>query len=231
MPCHQHCSLFLHPRCARAGISSCMGYMNWAATEQLQAVSQGRCNGTSVHWKETECKLVGRWYSSTYECFHVPICGFLYYDLHCSYKVKDVHCLPGAQNCSSCKPPSTSSCTKTVQVLQQTAQAHQNTNRFLAAEAHAAMASKLQSPKMYDLKLSQGCLCIPVNRCIVDIPSTLNDMQRASCLELWKALQFFNVSLQHLCGKTPPSSWEPSEIFCCSRAPNSALSVSAPLFT
>lgn len=104
-------------------------------------------------------------------------------------------------------------------------------NRFLAAEAHTAMTSKLQSPKVYDLKLSQGCLCIPVNRCIVDIPSALNDMQRASCLELWKALQFFNVSLQHLCGKTPPSSWEPSEIFCCSRAPNSALSVSAPLFT
>lgn len=213
---------------AAQGLGAAVVWTIWA--EQLQGVSRGRCNGSSVHWKETECKPVGRWSSPTYECFHVPICGFLHCDVHCSYKVKDVHCHPGAQNCSSCKHPSTSSCTKTVQVLQKTAQAHQNTGRFLAAEAYTVMTSRLQSPRLHDLKLSQGCLHILVNRCIVDIPSTLNDMQKASCLELWKALQFFTVSLQHLCGKKTPSSWESSEIFCCSRAPNSALPVSAPLF-
>lgn len=160
-----------------------------------------------------------------------PKCGVSYCDLHCSYKVRDVHCHPGAQNCILHVHPSTSSCTKTAQVLKQAAQAQQKTDRSLEAEVHTVMISRLQSHRLWDIKLSRRSLCTPVNRCMVDIPSTLNDMQKASCLELWKALQFFYVSLQHLCGKIPPSSWESSEIFCCSRDPNSALPVSTPLFT
>lgn len=95
LPCPQHSSLFLHLCCARTATSSFMDLWTEQPLSSYQRFHKADVILLLLTGKK-QCKLVGRWFSSTYESNPLPMWGVLCYDLHCSYKVKDVHCHPGA---------------------------------------------------------------------------------------------------------------------------------------